>query len=84
MKKLLLLLFLIPNLVIGDSVEEFRCEYDYFNKSGLIRWNNACIDRETYNIRIRNICALSSKEAKSDFSAKKIYYTCLERKGVPK
>ena len=72
MRKLLLLLLLIPNLVIGEELDEYGfplSAYDTEEESKEVK-------------RDRWRCATFAGEAKNEYSAKRIEATCLENYGI--
>jgi hypothetical protein len=69
---------LVPVISNKDAKDIKECKYNisgYENKK-------ECVTKDNYDKVIRNTCARQSGDAKSDFSAKKIYKTCLEESGV--
>ena len=88
MKKLLLLLFLIPNLVMADDSKWKRkptFDVEAARAGGVSEEDiQAILSQEKYDKKYRNYCAMQAGDAKSDFAAKKIYETCLDQYRVPK
>lgn len=87
MKKILLfILILFPTYVMSEEYElvhpkDLRdlteCKYN-ISMTG----TEECVTKEKYEKFMRLRCGLMSAQAKSDFSARKIYKTCLEKEGV--
>jgi hypothetical protein len=88
MKKLILLLFLIPNLVMADDSKWKRkptFDVEAARAGGVSEEDiQAILSQEESDKKIRNWCAMQAGDAKSDFAAKKMYETCLDQYGVSK
>ena len=69
---------LVPLIPNKDAKDIEECKY---NISGY-EDKKECVTKDNYDKVIRSTCAIQSGKAKSDFSAKKIYKTCLEERGV--
>ena len=64
-------------LIHPKDVQDIKnCKYDI----GIEK--KECTTKDKFDKWWRNACAISSAQAKSDFSAKKIYKSCLDRNGV--
>ena len=61
-------------LLLFTSQVFAECEYT---------WNDRCLSEDRYYDYVRDHCAYMSRKANSDFSAKKIYETCLNKWQVP-
>ncbi|CAM8364661.1 hypothetical protein [Candidatus Methylopumilus planktonicus] len=87
MKKLLLFILILSStyaisaeyeLIHPKDVQDIKdCKYEvgYSEKK-------ECTTKDKFDKWWRNACAISSAQAKSDFSAKKIYKSCLDRVGA--
>ena len=53
-------------------------------KEGLVKYGGKCISKDRYDKYVRTMCAARSGNAKNNFSAKKMYETCLDESGVKK
>jgi hypothetical protein len=98
MKKLLLILFLIPNLIMAEESKWKRkptFNVEAAKAAGLSDEEiqkliaagppkQPTISQEKYDKKYRNYCAMQAGDAKSDFAAKKMYETCLDQYGVSK
>ena len=98
MKKLLLLLFLIPNLVIGEELDEYGIPLSAYitktdkepqkwlpeelNELGLPIAGYKTEEESKEVKRDRWRCATFAGEAKNEYSAKRIEATCLENYGI--
>jgi hypothetical protein len=98
MKKLLILLLLIPTVSFGKGFDfkkaldnGYTCfeisnylKTDKFDKSTYNELKKICpqsqIEEDKKTIRLN--CAYESEIGKTDFTAKKIYETCLDKKGI--
>ena len=77
MKKLLLLLFFIPNLVMAEFNAD-AARADGVSEEDI----QAILTYEKHEKAWRLECARQSGKANNEFSAKKIYKTCLDDVGV--
>ena len=72
---------MVPVISNKDAKDIEECKYiitNFENKKECVTKD----EKDNHDKVIRNTCARQSGDAKSDFSAKKIYKTCLEERGV--
>lgn len=79
MKKLLLLLLLIPTLTFGDETIDVRMPDGTILKNLPKDITKKEVDAiYKRNLRIETKCSIKSGNAKNEFSAEKIYENCLQ------
>ena len=84
MKKLLPLLFIIPNLVMGEEIYFSSCFHNMTkskNEWAAKRYYDICVDYYSTNTEEnsrRNICMGLAAQKQTSYAAKEYYAWCLE------
>ena len=91
MRKLILLTLLIPIVSIGDNGQSkvYQVELLPVNDSGECKYKDTdlnsveiCLTKEEFANKASFDCAITSGHSRTEYSAKKVYESCMKVKGI--